>query len=108
MVIIKNFSTPEEIERGLMFIKKPLGKNRGALFKMENRVHSFWMRNTFIPLDIIFLNDKWEVVCLVKNAKPLDETNVGCNVISKYAIEVDSGYIEENGVKIGDKLSLEF
>ena len=88
-----------------MFIKKPLGKDKGALFYLENSINYFYMKNTYIPLDIILLDSKWEVVCLIKNAKPIDEKLIGCPVLSKYGIEVDAGYIDENGIKIGDKIS---
>ena len=46
--------TPEELQEGLMYRKNKLDKHEGMLFPMEKQINSMWMKNTYIPLDIIF------------------------------------------------------
>ena len=65
--------TSDEISKGLMFIKEPLPKNEGMIFLMPfKNNHLFWMKNTLIPLDIIYINktnykDKFEIIGFFNN-----------------------------------------
>ena len=88
IIITRNFKTKKEIKNGLMNIKY-LKPNEGALFNMKtNRKHHFWMKNTLIPLDMIFMNKSNKVVGIVKNAKPYDESLYYINVASEKIIEI--------------------
>lgn len=105
--VIKMFgniaTTDEEIIKGLMFRKKKLRANEGLLFDMnENKIHKFWMKNTYIPLDIIFLNSKLRILGYVENAVPLSLKLLSINKKSSYVIETNGGFIKENKVKIND------
>ena len=79
------------------------------LFVYDNeRLLNFWMKNTLIPLDIIFL-DKNKIIVNIADAKPCEQDP--CELYSSqlpamYAIEVNSGFALENNIKIGD--SVEF
>src|SRR3972149_157729 len=66
-------STPKDRERGLMF-RENLERNKGMLFIFENEgIYGFWIQNTLIPLDIIWINEDKEVVFIKNNALPCTE-----------------------------------
>ncbi|MBP46652.1 MAG: hypothetical protein CMH53_01785 [Myxococcales bacterium] len=95
-----------EIERnqGLMF-RKSLGPMRGMVFVMP-RTHdwAFYMRNTLIPLDIIFIDQSWRVVGVVAKAAPLTETLRRVGQPSRYVLELDGGQAARLGITRGSKL----
>jgi poly-gamma-glutamate synthesis protein (capsule biosynthesis protein) len=99
---------PEDVMLGLMF-RKNLNEDGGMLFKFsEYKNHSFWMKNTLIPLDIIWLNENMEVVYIGENIQPCAETMCkGINPIekSKYVLELNAGTAQKINLKIGDKLT---
>ena len=70
ITINRIFNTDKTIQKGLMFIKR-LSNNVGALFCMpNNKVHMFWMKNTYVSLDIIFMDQNFNVVGTRTNSKP--------------------------------------
>lgn len=96
-------NTSHDIKKGLMYIKKPLQNNEGMLFDMGKLdYHKFWMKNTFIPLDIIFLNQNFKIIGFVENNKPLSYNIISINKKSKYILEINSGNIKKHNIKIGD------
>ena len=86
--------TQIEHKRGLMF-RESLDKNRGMLFVFEiEGNYPFWMKNTLIPLDIIWINKNIEVVFIKKNAEPCKITEchlIDSNQNAKYALEINGG-----------------
>jgi uncharacterized membrane protein (UPF0127 family) len=103
--IIYDFNTQDSRKNGLMYIKSPLPINTGALFTFEqSNYKSFWMKNTFIPLDIILLDENYKIVCIHTNAIPLNEQQMFCEYKILYAIETNAGYVLSNNIKIGDFL----
>ncbi|OGJ21941.1 hypothetical protein A3K73_04825 [Candidatus Pacearchaeota archaeon RBG_13_36_9] len=98
--------TPEKIERGLMY-RESLGKNEGMLFIFwEEKETNFWMKNTLIPLDMIFLNKDGEIVNIVENAVPCNSSNCILylsEVPVKYVIEVNAGFVKENEIEVGER-----
>lgn len=96
-----------ERREGLMF-REQMGDNQGMLFVFEKEgIYPFWMKDTLIPLDMIWLNSNKEVVFIKNNAPPCgNETcldiNPGKNAL--YVLEINGGLAEKNGIKIGDKL----
>jgi uncharacterized membrane protein (UPF0127 family) len=98
------FKTPEKIERGLMFVKK-LPSDLGALFCMpDSKIHKFWMKNTYVSLDVIFLDNNFNVVGFIENTNPLDLSLVYVNHPSKYVIEIKAGYIKKHKIHIGNSI----
>jgi uncharacterized protein len=84
-------STPEERSRGLMF-RKELQPDRGMLFVFgETEEHSFWMRNTLIALDMIFLAEDRTVAGVVANATPRTDVARTIGKASRYVVEVSAG-----------------
>lgn len=90
--------TPEQIERGLMFVKD-LAKNSGMLFvyPWETKVW-FWMKNTFIPLDMLFFNSKGKMTKLHKDAKPHDLTPKHSESRIKYVLELNGGTTDKHNI----------
>ena len=96
--------TEEAAGLGLMF-RENLPENQGMLFVFPHQqILSFWMRNTFIPLDIAFIDENGTVVD-IQTMAPLDETR---NYISAapalYALEVNAGWFENREIKVGAKV----
>ena len=100
-----------EIERsqGLMF-RQNLSENEGMLFifpKEDN--YNFWMKNTLIPLDIIWISKNEEIVFIEKNVLPCKEDP--CQIYTSpkkvlYVLEINSGQTEEIRINIGDKIMI--
>ena len=91
-------------ELGLMFRKK-LADNRGMLFVFPSeRINTFWMKNTLIPLDMVFMDAKLKVVGVVHNARPLDETPVGVKQPSKFVVEIPAGQAALHGIRAGSRV----
>lgn len=94
-------ATEEQEKRGLMY-RDSMPASHGMIFIMPNfEPTKFWMKNTRIPLDIVFLDQKGKVVGIVA-AKPFDETSVGPDAPVRYVIELNQGVSEKIGLKAGD------
>lgn len=104
--VADTFATRAE---GLMF-RENLPRDNGMLFIYNSEGNrSFWMKNTLIPLDMIFINSDLEIVDIQKNAQPC--TNFFCKSYpsakpAQYILEINGGLSEELGVNIGDKVKL--
>jgi uncharacterized membrane protein (UPF0127 family) len=97
--------TVEDRRKGLMF-RESMPADHGMLFVFpEEEELSFWMRNTRIPLDIIFINSAGQVV-RVAQMKPYDESSVPSGRPAIYAIELNQGEVEKNGVREGMTLEI--
>ena len=97
--------TPAKQQLGLMH-RKSMAPDRGMLFVFDDeRERSFWMKNTHIPLDIIYADAKGTVVS-IKPMKPLDETSVPSDGPAKYAVELNKGTAQRIGVRPGDVLAI--
>jgi uncharacterized membrane protein (UPF0127 family) len=91
-------------EIGLM-MRRTMAENQGMLFLFETEgPQAFWMHNTILPLDIIYVNSKLEIVTIVKNAKPFDDSSLPSIKPAQYVVEVNAGYCDKYGVKEGDKI----
>jgi len=106
--IIYNFTTRSSRKKGLMFIKEPLPMNTGALFVYDNYGYNiFWMKNTYISLDILLLDSNYKILCIHNNTKPLDLKKLYCKYKNMYAVETNAGFVKQNNIKIGDYLILD-
>lgn len=103
--------TPEERSTGLMFREK-LDSQKGILFVFNQEgKHSFWMKNTLIPLDIIWINENKEIVFISENTQPCKTSS--CSTIeptekAKYVLEINSGISKNIGLSFGDKAKIEY
>ena len=98
----------EEMMKGLMFREK-LEKNAGMLFIFEDEAYqSFWMKNTLIPLDIIFIDNDLKIAD-VKYADPCKKEPCAVYTSSKpakYVLEVNAGFVANNKLNVDDLLIL--
>ena len=96
--------TIEERRTGLMYRKKLLN-NEGMLFIFpREKIIQLWMKNTYIPLDVIFISENKVIVDIKKNMEKLSETIVKSKVKSRYALEFNAGLINKLDIEIGDKI----
>ncbi|GJL84684.1 MAG: hypothetical protein DHS20C02_04590 [Micavibrio sp.] len=94
--------TPEEMAKGLMN-RTELAPDAGMLFMFSNEApRSFWMRNTLIPLDIIFIKADGKIHHIHPMALPLDETGVLSNGAARAVLEINGGKASELGIQAGD------
>lgn len=94
----------EEIQYGMMY-RKSMDPNTGMLFLMgEERRQSFWMKNTYVSLDIIYINSKNEVVSIQKNAEPLSERSLPSEGAASMVLEVKGGFTDEQGITKGTQI----
>ncbi|KAB2808076.1 DUF192 domain-containing protein [Phaeocystidibacter luteus] len=99
--------TSEEIQYGMMYRKSFKPTMYAMLFLMPggDQPRSFWMRNTIVPLDIIYINSNREVVSIVENARPMDDTSLPSEGPASFVIEVPSGYTRSRGIAAGTKVA---
>ncbi len=94
--------TPESRAQGLMF-RTSLAPDAGMLFDFkELRPVAFWMRNTLIPLDMIFIREDGSIANVHVNAKPLDPTSIPSDGPVEFVLEIAGGRSVELGIKAGD------
>ncbi len=76
------------------------------LFIFENEKNrSFWMKNTLIPLDIIFMNSKKKIVGIVRNAKPQSLDLLSVAAPSQYVLEINAGEADQAGLNVNHQAS---
>lgn len=97
--------TPQEQEKGLMF-RKELGADMGMLFPMAPpRTASFWMKDTLIPLDMLFIHTDGTIAFLQADAQPYALTPVSAGVPVAAVLELRGGRAAELGIAQGDRVA---
>lgn len=97
----------EARQLGLMY-RRELPKDRGMLFVFpDERPRSFWMKNTYIELDIIYISADRKVVSVSKRARPLTTTQRHSEGPAKYVVEVNGGLADAWGLTAGAELIVE-
>lgn len=96
--------TDEQRARGLMF-RKFMPQDRGMLFdfKSEQPV-MMWMRNTYIPLDMVFISRDGRVINVAENTEPLSERTIASAAPAFAVLEVNAGVASKIGLKAGDRI----
>ncbi|MEM1119374.1 MAG: DUF192 domain-containing protein [Bacteroidota bacterium] len=93
-----------EIEKGLMN-RHSLPANGGMLFVFDDEYYrTFWMKNTYIGLDIIFVNADKEIIRIRKNAEPLSELSIPSGGKAQYVVEVLAGFVDAHQLHVGDHI----
>jgi uncharacterized membrane protein (UPF0127 family) len=96
--------TPEEHERGLMF-RRELPEGQGMLFDFHvDQPVAFWMKNTYIPLDMIFIRGDGRILRIAENAEPLSERNIPSGGPVRAVLEVIGGTARKLGIASGDRV----
>jgi uncharacterized membrane protein (UPF0127 family) len=103
--------TPQKKSKGLMF-RQELEENWGMFFLFDKESkHSFWMKNTLIALDIIWIDDDFKVVYIKESFQPCQEDNcpsVVPNRKAKYVLEINAGIADKIGIEVGDRVDFKF
>jgi hypothetical protein len=96
--------TEQQRERGLMY-RRFLPSDRGMLFdfKLEKPI-MMWMKNTYLPLDMIFISRSGTVVGIARDAEPLSERIVASGAPAYAVLEVNAGTVKKIGLGIGDRI----
>lgn len=98
-------ATSQQQAKGLMF-RTAMGADEGMIFPMDPpRGASFWMRNTVIPLDIIFIGVDGRISNIAANAVPYDETPLSSTGLVKGVLELNAGRAAQLGIVAGDKVA---
>lgn len=107
VVRVEVADTEPRRDRGLMY-RRHLAPSTGMLFVFDRMEHqSFWMKNTFIPLDMIFIDDALRVVGVVEDATPLTEDAREVEGDSQYVLEVSAGFARRHGIGPGTVVTFE-
>ena len=94
-----------ETQTGLMH-RGSMQNNQAMLFIFPNvQMRSFYMKNTLIPLDIIYLDESQKVISIQKNAKPMNETSLPSSAPAKYVLEINGGLSDQLHIVEGDSMS---
>ncbi len=100
-------STEYEIQTGLMY-RKDMEDLQGMLFVFgEEAPHSFYMKNTLIPLDILFIDSDLIIATIHRNAQPLNESGIPSGGPVQYVLEIKAGMSDRWGLKTGDRIQYE-
>jgi uncharacterized membrane protein (UPF0127 family) len=105
-VALEVVNTPATRERGMMY-RTSLAEDHGMLFVFpDEAVQSFWMKNTLIPLDMLFIARDGRIVGIAADAVPLSTGMRSVGVPSLYVLEVNGGWAARHGVRAGDRVEL--
>lgn len=105
VIDIEIADTEYETQTGLMY-RNSMENNQGMLFVFDDvSERSFYMKNTKIPLDLIFIDDNKTIVSFQKNAKPFDKSSLPSNAPAKYVLEVNAGLVDTWKLSVGDSIS---
>jgi uncharacterized protein len=99
--------TPAKREMGLMY-RRDLADDHGMLFIFPDQsVLTFWMKNTPIPLDMIFIGGDLKIVGIVREAAPFTLSPRSVDAPSRYVLELNGGVAKQRGIEVGDKVRFE-
>ena len=104
MIVFGSTVSGQDAVRGLMYVKEPLYSRYGMLFDMGYKMNSMWMKNTYIPLDVIFLDKNMNVIGHKENNQPHSLKSISIGKPSKYVLEMNAGSVKKFNIKRGDKI----
>ena len=94
--------TDRQQQQGLMF-RRTLAPDAGMLFDYVTPTRiTMWMKNTFIPLDMVFIGADGKVVDIAERAVPQSETIIPSKVPARAVLELNGGTVQRLGIKVGD------
>ena len=104
-IVVELADTSKKRKQGLQCRNK-IPKQEGMLFiwkRADYRV--FWMKKTYVPLDLIFLDQNKQIIDFFLNAKPMDQSPIISNGKAKYVLEINAGEFNNLDLKLGQKLN---
>ena len=97
--------SPAQMEQGLMF-RRSLAPDAGMLFDFRAPTTvTMWMKNTVIPLDMLFLNPQGRIIDIHQRAVPYSTDVIAAKAPARYVIELNGGTVERLGIKAGDQVT---
>ena len=94
-----------QTQRGLMY-RRSMKEDRGMLFIFpDEEERSFWMKNTYLALDILYINSSKEIVSIVENVAPKSEESIWSGAPAKYVVEVVAGFVGMHQIEVGDRFT---
>lgn len=97
----------DERMKGLMF-RKTMGVNEGMLFVFDqDTFNPFWMKNTPLPLDILFISSDQRIVAIAEKTVPFSEKLIEAGVYYRFALEMNAGFVAKHKIQKGDKIIYE-
>jgi hypothetical protein len=90
--------------RGLMY-RTTMPEMHGMLFELERADHAFWMHNTCIPLDLVYI-DGGQIVGIVDSAPILNDDPKSVGKLSDWVLELNAGFCKRHGVRVGQHVAL--
>ena len=98
-------TTESQKEYGLMFRHEPLPRDTGMLFLWDDeKIVNMWMKNTFIPLDMLFVGSDGAIVKILRNTEPLSLNILSSDQPVRAVIELNAGEVKRLDVQVGDKI----
>ncbi len=98
--------TDPKREQGLMF-RRAVAEREGMIFLFEDeREIAMWMKNTYIPLDMVFIGDDWRIVNIAYDAEPFSTDVISSVRPASRVIEIGAGQAKKLGLAVGDAVSL--
>lgn len=105
-VAVEIASNDRDRVRGLMF-RRSMPASAGMIFVFPDEApRSFWMENTYVPLDMIFARADGIIAGIVENAEPMTRTSRAVEGASKFVLEVNGGFCARHGIAPGDRIEL--
>lgn len=103
--IVEEAISQKQKEKGLMFRKQMPEQNGMVFFNNPPRPMTMWMKNTIIPLDMLFAGADGKIVCIFENTTPYSEKFLPCTKDVALVLELNAGQVQKHKIKIGDKIS---
>lgn len=98
--------THEKRSLGLMY-RREMPESHGMLFLFPRQEpQSFWMKNTPLPLDIIFIDTSLTIVSIARNTTPYSEKPLPSAKPAQFVLEVNGGFCQRHGIAVGDRVEL--
>jgi uncharacterized membrane protein (UPF0127 family) len=105
-VIVEIARTSAELRRGLMW-RDEMARDHGMLFVFANESErSFWMKNTPLPLDILYIDSSARIVSIAENTTPYSTKSIPSRGPARYVLEVNGGFCREHGIVAGSTVRL--
>jgi uncharacterized protein len=104
-IAVEIADTDAKREQGLMY-RKSMADTNGMLFLFPySEPRNFWMHETYIPLDIIYVDANRTIVSIARNCKTLSDENIPSVKSAQFVVEVNAGFCDKHGIKEGDLVS---
>ncbi len=103
-VALEIAETPEALQQGLMY-RKFLAPNTGMLFRFQGEApRSFWMRNTLISLDMLFLTADGTIITIHEKTQTQSDQSYASTQPAQYGMELPAGTVQALGIRLGDRV----